>query len=113
MIKKIITVIVTVAIALGVTVNFPAFAADTNNSAKIFQANCAGCHAKGGNIIRRGKNLKSKALKRNKVDNLDAIVNLVTNGKNNMPAYSDRLTPTEIETVSAYVLERAAANWKF
>ena len=110
--KKIITVIAIVAIALTGTINCPVFAADTNNSAKIFQANCAGCHAKGGNIIRRGKNLKSRALKRNKVDNLEAMVDLVTNGKNNMPAYSDRLTPTEIETVSAYVLERAAANWK-
>ncbi len=110
--KKIITVIVIVAIALWGAVNFPAMGADTNNDAQIFQANCAGCHPKGGNIIRRGKNLKSRALRRNKVDNPEALVRLVTNGKNNMPAYSDRLTPAEIEAVSAYVLERAAANWK-
>jgi cytochrome c6 len=110
--KKISIIIVIVAIVVGVSVNFPAFAANTDNSTKIFQANCAGCHAKGGNIIRRGKNLKSRALQRNKVDNLAAIIDLVTNGKNNMPAYSDRLTPTEIEDVSKYVLERAATDWK-
>lgn len=106
-----------IAIAWVTTVNFPAGATEISNSsnalpAKIFQANCAGCHIKGGNIIRRGKNLRSRALSRNKLDNQQAIVNLVTNGKNNMPAYSDRLTPTEIEVVSAYVLERAAENWQ-
>ena len=37
---------------------------DTANGAKIFKANCAGCHVNGGNIIRRGKNLKLRALKR-------------------------------------------------
>jgi cytochrome c6 len=108
--KKISLAILLIAIA--VSLSFPAFAADTANSGKIFQANCAGCHAGGGNIIRRGKNLKSKALKKNQVDNLAAITQLVTNGKNNMPAYGDRLTATEIEAVSQYVLERAASNWK-
>lgn len=110
--KKILIVIVMIAIAVGGGVNLSALAANTEHSAKIFQANCAGCHAGGGNIIRRGKNLKSKALQRNKVDNLAAITQLVTNGKNNMPAYGDRLTPKEIEAVSQYVLERAATDWK-
>lgn len=110
--NKIIAVTIAMAIALGIAVNFPAVAAETNKGAKIFQVNCAGCHAKGGNIIRRGKNLKLRALHKNQLDSQEAIVNLVTNGKNNMPAYSDRLTPAEIETVSAYVLERAAVNWK-
>ncbi|MDY7008028.1 MAG: hypothetical protein SWX82_29865 [Cyanobacteriota bacterium] len=31
--------------------------------------------------------------------------------KNNMSAYQDRLTKTEIETVSAYVLEEAKNGW--
>ena len=107
----------TIAIAWVTTINFPAVATETSNSsntspAKIFQANCASCHAKGGNIIRRGKTLKSRALSRNKLDNQQAIANLVTKGKNNMPAYGDRLTPAEIEAVSTYVLERAAENWQ-
>lgn len=110
--NKILITLVIIAIAIGGAINFPALALDTNSSAKIFQVNCAGCHAKGGNIIRRGKNLKSRALQRNKVDNLAAITELVTNGKNNMPAYSDRLTPEEIEAVSKYVLEQAARGWK-
>lgn len=78
---------------------------------EIFTANCAGCHPKGNNIIRRGKNLKAKALKRNGVDSQEAIVSLVTKGKGIMPAYRDRLTPEEIATVSHYVLEQAAIDW--
>ena len=111
MLKTILTAISILAIALC---NFltPVFALDADSGAKIFQANCAGCHANGGNIVRRGKNLKLKALQRNHVDNLDAAIELVTNGKNNMSAYKDRLSPQEIELVSTYVLERAANNWQ-
>lgn len=82
------------------------------NGSQLFEAQCAGCHAGGGNIIRRGKNLKLKTLQKNKVDTQDAIANLVTVGKGNMSAYRDRLTPEEIQTVSAYVLAQAAQNWK-
>ena len=90
----------------------PVLAANLDNGAAIFKANCAGCHPKGGNIIRRGKTLKEKALKRNHLDSIDAIAYLVTNGKNNMSAYEDRLSKQEIEAVSRYVLEQAAKNWR-
>ena len=90
----------------------PAHALDTQNGAEIFSANCAGCHINGGNIIRRGKNLKKRALKKYKMDSLEAIENIVTNGKNNMSAYQDRLTKTEITNVAAYVLEQAEKDWK-
>ena len=88
--------------------------ADTNfdNGAKVFKANCAGCHVNGGNIVRRGKNLKMKALHRHKVDTLEAIESLVTNGKGIMSAYGDKLTQQEIADVSAYVLQRAEQNWQ-
>ncbi|MFB8790901.1 MAG: c-type cytochrome [Potamolinea sp.] len=96
---------------LTIIFSTPVLAADTANGAKIFSIQCAGCHINGGNIVRRGKTLKQKALKRNGVDNLEAIATLVANGKNNMSAYKDRLTTQEIEDVSAYVLEQAAKNW--
>ncbi len=82
------------------------------SGAKLFEAQCAGCHAGGGNIIRRGKNLKLKALQKNKFDTLEAIATLVTQGKGNMSAYADRITPEEIQTVSAYVLTQAQNGWK-
>ena len=111
MVKTIITVVLMVAIAYF-SFTTPTFAIDLARGAEIFQTNCAGCHVNGGNIVRRGKNLKLKALHRNKVDNLDAVIELVTNGKNSMSAYGERLTTQEIEQVSAYVLEQAAANWR-
>jgi cytochrome c6 len=98
-------------IALSFTFNPPALAEDTANGAKIFSIQCAGCHINGGNIVRRGKTLKLKALKRNQMDSQDAIATLVTNGKNNMSAYKDRLTAQEIQDVAAYVLEQAKQGW--
>ena len=86
-------------------------AANPQNGSQIFSVQCAGCHANGGNIIRRGKNLKQRALKRNKLDSLPTLSDFVANGKRNMPAYKDRLTPEEIEQVSAYILEQAATGW--
>lgn len=89
-----------------------ALAADLSSGERVFELQCAGCHPNGSNIIRRGKNLKQKALQRNGVDTPEAIANLVRNGKNNMSAFKDRLSDAEITDVSAYVLERAAADWK-
>lgn len=123
--NKIITILLVVIIVFFACClnwgNYSALAVDIDNGAKIFQANCAGCHAKGGNIVRRGKNLKLKTLRKNKLDNLEAIATLVTGGKNNMPAYGDlakrgglkpnRLTPKEIEDVSVYVLKQAKQGW--
>lgn len=100
-----------VLIVLTLAVSLPALAADTANGAKIFSVQCAGCHINGGNIVRRGKTLKKKALHRNGLDSLDAIASLVGNGKNNMPAYKDRLSVQQIENVSAYVLEQAEKGW--
>ena len=98
--------------ALFLPFNAPVLAADISKGAKIFEQNCAGCHPHGGNIIRRAKNLKKKALYKNKMDSLEAISSLVTNGKNNMSAFQDRLSLSEIEAVSKYVLEQAERNWQ-
>jgi cytochrome c6 len=81
-------------------------------AAEVFSVNCAGCHSNGGNIIRRGKNLKLKALKRYGMDSIANIANLVTNGKNIMPSYKDRLSEQQIMDVSAYVLSQAESDWK-
>ena len=113
--QKIITIVAVALIILLTCVNTPVVADTVTNldrGAKIFNANCAGCHVKGGNIVRRGKNLKLKALHRNKVDTHEAVVSLVTNGKGIMSAYKDKLTPEEISEVSTYVLNRAEQNWK-
>ncbi|MEM9482590.1 MAG: c-type cytochrome [Cyanobacteria bacterium P01_F01_bin.116] len=79
---------------------------------ELFETNCAGCHPNGANIIRRGKNLKQKALKRHGYKSLDAISTLITNGKGLMSAYGEQLSPDDINTLAQYVLDQAAVNWK-
>lgn len=78
----------------------------------LFEVNCAGCHPNGANIIRRGKNLKQKALKRHGYTSVDAIATLITNGKGLMSAYGERLSPDDINALAQYVLDQAAINWK-
>lgn len=93
-------------------VSIPVQAADLTTGAAVFEVHCAGCHVNGGNIIRRGKNLKQPALEKNGYATMEAIAQIVANGKANMSAYKDKLTAEEIESVAAYVLDRAAAGWK-
>ncbi|WP_293143424.1 hypothetical protein [Okeania sp. SIO3I5] len=58
-----------------------------------------------------GKIFKIEIWERNKLDSVEAIAYLVKNGKNNMSAYQERLTETEIKIVSGYVLESAKNDW--
>jgi cytochrome c6 len=85
---------------------------DLVSGAKIFESNCAGCHINGGNIIRRGKNLKRNALKKYGYNSIEGIVEIVSNGKNNMSAYKSRLSQDEIKSVAIYVLDQAGKDWK-
>ncbi|WGV28947.1 c-type cytochrome [Halotia branconii CENA392] len=109
--KKIITLLL-LALLLTSSFTLPAIATETTDGAQIFSVQCAGCHINGSNIIRRGKNLKKPALKRYRMDSKEAIASLVTNGKNNMPAYQDRLTKEQIQSVAAYVFEQANTGWR-
>jgi cytochrome c6 len=111
-VKKLLMVLISSLMVWAIAWTPAALAADTANGAKLFEVHCAGCHANGGNIVRRNKTLKLRALEKNQVSSLDAIATLVANGKANMSAYKDRLTPTEIEAVSAYVWQQAQQGWR-
>ncbi len=89
-----------------------AWAHESSSAAELINMHCAGCHPNGGNIIRRGKNLKQRALKRNGYDSIDAISTLITNGKGLMSAYGDQLTEEEIGSLAHYVLEQAEIDWR-
>lgn len=78
----------------------------------LFETHCVGCHVNGGNIVRRGKTLKQRALKRNGVDSVVAIAQLITNGKGLMSAYGDRLSSAEIDLLAHYVWEKAQTDWR-
>jgi cytochrome c6 len=113
--RKLLTLLLTLLLCLIITNNQPAFAANPENNqinaVNIFETNCAGCHLNGNNIIRRGKNLKINALKKYGMDSIAAITEIVTNGKNNMSAYKDKLTPQQIQDVATYVLQQAEHDW--
>lgn len=109
--KKIVIIGLVVG-AIIVSLGFPQKAIATPTGEQIFQTNCAGCHPGGGNIIRRGKNLRLRALNRNQMYSQAAIEEIVTYGKNNMTAFEDRLSQDEIATVAAYVLQQAENGWK-
>ncbi len=111
-IRALLTTIV-VSIALLTTFsNQSAFAADVATGAKVFGANCAACHAGGGNAINGAKTLKQDALTANGKDTVDSIVAQVVNGKNAMPSFKSRLSQDQIESVAMYVLEKAEKGWK-
>ena len=114
MFKKSLILVLTIVFLFLFSTNSIAQADSTNNisGAQIFEIHCAGCHINGGNIIRRGKNLKMKALHKYGYDSVEAIASIVTNGKNNMSAFSDRLNETEIQNVAKYVFQQAENNWK-
>ena len=102
-----------VGLVAGLWLGNPAVAsADIAAPSALFELHCAGCHPNGANIIRRGKNLKQKALNRYGYGSVDAIATLITNGKGLMSAYGDQLSQNEITTLANYVLEQAAVNWK-
>lgn len=67
----------------------------TNESATVFASNCSGCHGADGSGG-SGPNLQSE-------DNVDKVVEQVTNGGNNMPAFAGQLSAAEIQSVAEYV----------
>ena len=112
--KRIFSVFSVVAIALtllmSLTFSQPAFA-EVSEGAKIFNNNCAQCHAGGGNSVSGKKTLKKAALEKYDKYSVAAIVTQVTKGKGAMPAFGKKLKPNQIELVAAYVLEQADNGW--
>ncbi|MEH2275857.1 MAG: c-type cytochrome [Nostoc sp.] len=110
--KKLLTLVFVTFLLLISTFTLSVSAADTVKGEQIFSVECAGCHINGGNVVRRGKNLKKQALKKYGMDSIEAVTSIVTNGKNNMSAYKERLTEQQIQDVAAYVLEQAEKGWR-
>ncbi|MBW4491795.1 MAG: c-type cytochrome [Oscillatoria princeps RMCB-10] len=111
--KRLLSAVLIAFAALTVFMGQPALAdGDAAAGAKVFSANCAACHAGGGNVVMAKKTLKKEALELYKMNSAEAIITQVTNGKNAMPAFKGRLNPTQIENVAAYVLDKSAKEWK-
>ncbi|PZV17787.1 MAG: cytochrome C6 [Pseudanabaena sp.] len=104
--------ILAIALTLLVSLAFgqPAFA-EVSAGAKIFNNNCAQCHAGGRNNVVAAKTLKKDALAQYGKDTVAAIELQVTKGKGAMPAFGKKLSKEEITAVANYVLEQAEAGW--
>jgi len=89
----------------------PVLAANLQNGAKVFNANCSACHIGGGNVILANKTLKQEALTKFSMNSLEAIKTQVAKGKNAMPAFGGRLSDSQIEDVASYVLSQSEKGW--
>jgi cytochrome c6 len=102
------------AIALTILVSLafgqPAFA-EVSAGAKIFNNNCAQCHAGGKNNVVAAKTLKADALEKYGKNTVEAISLQVSKGKNAMPAFGKKLKADEINLVANYVLDQAEKGW--
>ena len=114
--KKLFAFLLVAVALLGLAIQPPALAdGNVATGSQVFAANCNACHLGGKNIIMTNKTLNkadlAKYLKGFNEDAQAAIAYQVTNGKNAMPAFKGRLSPQQIEDVSAYVLSKAEKGW--
>lgn len=89
-----------------------------------FNTKCLGCHYQGGNVLQAGATLFEADLQKNGVASPDALYKIIYQGKGKMPGFGKdcapkgqctfgpRLTEQEVESMTAYVLERASQGWK-
>ena len=85
--------------------------AGSSEGAELFQQHCAACHIKGGNIIRRGKTLKLKALERQGIASVVAIAQIAREGVGQMSGYGEGLGPGGDQIVAAWIWEQAQKAW--
>nr|BAF98274.1 cytochrome c6 precursor [Pseudopediastrum boryanum] len=84
--------------------------ADLALGQQVFEGNCAACHAGGNNNVIPDHTLRKAAIEQflDGGFKLEAIKYQVENGKGAMPAWDGRLSEDEIDSVSAYVYDKAA-----
>ena len=86
-------------------------ALDTDSGENLFKNHCAGCHINGGNIIRRSKNLKISSLKRNGIDDSEAIAKIARQGIGIMDGYKEQLGDNGDQIVANWIWEQAQKAW--
>lgn len=77
----------------------------------LFELHCAGCHPRGGNIIRRGRTLRLADLQRQGIDGPEAVARIAAAGIGRMDGYGAMLGEGGAEPLGAWVWEQALANW--
>lgn len=109
--KRIFSILaIALTILVGLAFGQPAFA-EVSAGAKIFNNNCAQCHAGGKNNVVAAKTLKADALEKYNKNTVEAISLQVSKGKGAMPVFGKKLSADEITLVANYVLEQAQNGW--
>ena len=96
---------------LGNAETIAAAVQDTSPGAVLFEQHCAGCHINGGNIIRRGKNLKLKTLERDDIATVEAIAAIAREGRGQMSGYAEVLGTDGDQLVAEWILLQAQKAW--
>ncbi len=110
--KKTIGLILIVLVGMALWLAAPARAIpDLALGERTFNSNCASCHKGGLNVVMAQKTLQKEALEQFGMNSMPAIMAQVRNGKGGMPAFGGRLSDDQIESVAAYVLDRAESGW--
>ncbi len=82
-----------------------------DDGAHLFELSCAGCHPRGGNIIRRGRTLRLEALRRQGIEGPAAVAVIAAEGIGRMGGYAEALGPGGAELVGDWVWRQAEAGW--
>lgn len=97
----------------------PAMATQSvGNGERLFSANCAVCHAGGGNVVLQSKTLDSVDLAANGYGRSE-IETIISRGRGAMPGFGEepghesraRLDAEEVSDITDYVIEQAQAGW--
>ena len=99
------------SILLGLMLLWPSTALAVESGASLFQNNCASCHPKGGNIIRRGRTLKINALTKRGLDSREAIAQVAREGIGQMSGYAEALGDGGDVIVAEWVWQQAQNAW--
>ena len=98
--------IVFAVLALFISLQGTVFAAPQDQTGQtLFKGNCATCHSQNGTPTVVGKSLNAPDLGSAPVQNQTnaQLQQIISNGKDNMPAFKDKLSPAEIDSLVAYV----------
>lgn len=85
------------AAQLAMVANYPALADDSASALSggkaVFELKCAACHMGGGNAISPSKTLQLPTLEANGYASQEALVQLISVGKGQMPSYGPKAPP--------------------
>mmetsp|Transcript_29479 Transcript_29479/g.42056 ORF Transcript_29479/g.42056 Transcript_29479/m.42056 type:complete len:165 (+) Transcript_29479:38-532(+) len=101
---------------------FSALCSDLDEGKTLFINSCSGCHNGGGNLFNSKKTLFKNDLMKNDYFDNQKLIQIITNGKGQMPAYGEFVSPkgnvipakfsiSQLESLSSYVLEMSAKDW--